>query len=204
MHGARLALRGHPVDPVTTPCHPPPKNPNKPLAPRPAPAHTVPMQTKPNQSDPIDPALLDAVLRALLEEDATFPSIAAKLALSVADLLAFIEQPEVQKTLLHLRTALTQRAEIVALSSETAALQSLASVGKDLDDIAAERAAIEEKARHTKPDDKAAHAEFDRARRQNDKRSKDRIESARAARKRTTHAHDALPQALKLALPLGA
>jgi len=166
------------------------------------------MQTKPNHSDP---QLLDAVLRALLEEDATFPCIAAKLGLSIADLLAFIEQPEVQETLLRLRTALTQRAEIVALSSETSALQNLASVGKDLDAIAAERAAIEEKAKHTKPDDKAAHAQFDRARRQNDKRSKDRIESARAARnalaharKRTTRAHDALPQALKLALPVGA
>jgi hypothetical protein len=166
------------------------------------------MQTKTNQNDP---GLLDSVLRALLDEDATFPAIAAKLSLSIADLLAFIEQPEVQETLLRLRTALTQRAEIVALSSETAALQNLANLSKDLDDIAAERETIEAKAKQTKPDDKAAQAELDRVRKRNDKRSKDRIESARAARntlaharKRTTHAHDALPQALKLALPVGA
>ncbi|MFG0293713.1 MAG: hypothetical protein ACF8MJ_11270 [Phycisphaerales bacterium JB050] len=162
-------------------------------------------------TNPIDPDLLDAVLKALLDEDATFPSIAADLNLSIADLLAFIEQPEVQQTLVRLRTALTQRAEIVALSSETAALQTLATVGKDLDDIAAERDAIEEKAKQTKPDDKAAQAELDRARKRNDKRSRDRIESARAARntlaharKRTTRAHDALPQALKLAMPVEA
>lgn len=193
-------------DPVTTPCHPHRKKPNKTLATTPPPAHTGGMQTKPNH---IDPGLLDTVLRALLDEDATFPAIAAKLSLSIADLLAFIEQPEVQETLLRLRTALTQRAEIVALSSETAALQNLANLGKDLDDIAAEREAIEAKAKQTRPDDKAACAELDRDRKRNDKRSKDRIESARAARntlaharKRTTHAHDALPKALKLALPV--
>ncbi|MFU8830279.1 MAG: hypothetical protein ACNA8P_12720, partial [Phycisphaerales bacterium] len=108
-----------------------------------------------------------------------------------------------------LRTALTQRAELVALTTEAAALRNLASVGGDLDEIETERTTIEDEAASLVPAEKNALAECSRQRKAVESRRKDRIESARAARNtlahtrtRTTRAHDHLPQALKLALPL--
>ncbi|MFU8828277.1 MAG: hypothetical protein ACNA8P_02480 [Phycisphaerales bacterium] len=167
------------------------------------------MQTKPNQADPVDPQLLDTVLRALLEDEATLPGIARRLSMSLADLLAFIEIPEVQRTLARLRTVMTQRAELIAITSETAALQNLVSVGKDLDEIAEEQRSLDEEAADLDSSDKAAIVENTRARKLNAQRSKDRIESARAARAslshartRTSRAHEALPQALKLTMPI--
>ena len=99
------------------------------------------MQTKTNQTDP---AVLDTLLKTLLQDGATLPGIAARMKLTMADLLELIERPDVQRTLQRLRTALTQRAEIVALSAETAALQNLASVGDDLEEISQEQAMIDD------------------------------------------------------------
>jgi hypothetical protein len=167
------------------------------------------MQTKTNQTDP---ELLDTLLKALLQDGATLPGIAARMKLTMADLLELIERPEVQRSLQRLRTALTQRAEIVALSSETAALQNLASVGDDLEEIAQEQAMIDDEIDTLRgsedSDDRARIAEFKRAKAVLTQRAKDRVESARAARaalsharSRTAKAHEALPNALKLALP---
>ncbi|XOV74097.1 MAG: hypothetical protein ACFHWZ_10890 [Phycisphaerales bacterium] len=64
------------------------------------------MQTKPNQTDP---AVLDTLLKALLQDNATLPGIAARMQFSMADLLELIERPDVQRSLQRLRTALTQR-----------------------------------------------------------------------------------------------
>ncbi|MCR9217694.1 MAG: hypothetical protein NXI14_10905 [bacterium] len=167
------------------------------------------MQTKPNQTDP---DLLDTLLKALLQDGATLPGIAARMKLTMADLLELIERPDVQRSLQRLRTALTQRAEIVALSTESAALQNLASVGDDLEEISQEQAMIDDEidALRGSEDsaDRARIADFKRAKAVLAQRAKDRVESARAARaalsharSRTKTAHDALPQALKLALP---
>ena len=166
------------------------------------------MQTKTNQTDP---AVLDTLLKALLQDGATLPGIAARMQLSMADLLELIERPEVQRSLQRLRTALTQRAEIVALSTETAALQNLASVGSDLEEISQEQAMIDDEIDSLRGSessaDRARIADFKRAKAVLAQRAKDRVESARAARaalsharSRTKTAHDALPQALKLAL----
>jgi len=130
----------------------------------------------------------------------------------MADLLELIERPDVQRSLQRLRTALTQRAEIVALSTETAALQNLASVGDDLEEISQEQAMLDDEIDALRGSEDSADrdriAEFKRAKAVLAQRAKDRIESARAARaalsharSRTKTAHDALPQALKLALP---
>ena len=140
------------------------------------------MQTKTNQTDP---ELLDALLKALLQDGATLPGIAARMKLSMADLLE--------------------------LSTETSALQNLASVGDDLEEIAQEQAMIDDEIDSLRgsedSDDRARIAEFKRAKAVLTQRAKDRVESARAARaalsharSRTAKAHDALPQALKLAL----
>jgi|GEM_PF-3454897 len=166
------------------------------------------MQTKTNQTDP---AVLDTLLKALLQDGATLPGIAARMTLTMADLLELIERPEVQRSLQRLRTALTQRAEIVALSTETAALQNLASVGDDLEEISQEQAMIDDEIDSLRGSedsaDRARIADFKRAKAVLAQRAKDRVESARAARaalsharSRTKTAHDALPQALKLAL----
>jgi hypothetical protein len=166
------------------------------------------MQTKTNQTDP---ELLDTLLKALLQDGATLPGIAARMKLTMADLLELIERPEVQRSLQRLRTALTQRAEIVALSTESAALQNLASVGSDLEEISQEQAMIDDEIDTLRgsedSEDRARIAEFKRAKAVLTQRAKDRVESARAARaalsharSRTAKAHDALPQALKLAI----
>jgi hypothetical protein len=166
------------------------------------------MQTKTNQTDP---DLLDTLLKALLQDGATLPGIAARMKLTMADLLELIERPDVQRSLQRLRTALTQRAEIVALSTESAALQNLASVGSDLEEISQEQAMIDDEIDTLRgsedSEDRARIAEFKRAKAVLTQRAKDRVESARAARaalsharSRTAKAHDALPQALKLAI----
>lgn len=103
-------------------------------------------QTQPNASThpaTLSPDELDRLLQALLDHEIDFPAVAARLGLSIADLAALVTSPDIRQTLETLRQALSQRARLLSVTSETAALGALCTVMDELGDASERREALE-------------------------------------------------------------
>jgi len=99
------------------------------------------MNTKTNPTT--DPALLDRLLHALLDGELSFPEVAAKVGLSIADLSALLTTPEIRMTLDSLQEALQRRSRLLSLTSQTAALNALCTVMDELGEAPEHRKALE-------------------------------------------------------------
>src|SRR5690606_27932882 len=91
----------------------------------------------------LSPDELDSLLQALLDHEIDFPAVAARLGLSIADLAALVTSPDIRQTLETLRQALSQRARLLSVTSETAALGALCTVMDELGDASERREALE-------------------------------------------------------------
>lgn len=155
-----------------------------------------------------DPTTLDQLLHALLDGDLTFPQVAARVSLSIADLAALLASPEVRKVLDALHEALAQRSRLLSATSESAALGALSTVMDELSKAETRREALEaEKAQAERRHHAPLTEALARSLAALENRDKQLAELSRSARATLTYAratradtrHDLPQQTLRLA-----
>jgi hypothetical protein len=137
----------------------------------------------------IDPQTVETVLVALLDPEATLPAVARASGMTVDALLELLETPEMQAKLERLQRVLDQRARLLAISAETAALGALSAQMSEIRQTEAEHTRLTS-AREAAlaSDDPAAAKRAEDSLAQLEARFRKRTETARSARATLTHA----------------
>lgn len=102
--------------------HIPNKIPNKTLDPNKTHAHTTRM-TK--STPPTDPTVINPILEALIDREASYPAIARAVGLTLDELFELLENPNMQAKIQRMQRLLDQRAALLTAANEAEALGAL-------------------------------------------------------------------------------